>query len=128
MVGGPAKLERMALNIDDLRLRARRRLPRAVFDFIDGAAEDEVTLRRNRAAFGRHALVPRVGIDVSSVDLATSVLGERLPAPLVLAPTGLCGMATSRGEIPLESHPTPPAQAAINASAAVAAAAAGRRG
>ena len=99
MVGGPAKLERMALNIDELRLRARRRLPRAVFDFIDGAAEDEVTLRRNRAAFGRHALVPRVGIDVSSVDLATSVLGERLPAPLVLAPTGLCGMATSRGEI-----------------------------
>src|SRR5438270_5427607 len=90
----------MALNIDELRLRARRRLPRAVFDFIDGAAEDEVTLRRNRAAFGRHALVPRVGIDVSSVDLATTVLGQRLPAPLVLAPTGLCGMATSRGEIP----------------------------
>jgi isopentenyl diphosphate isomerase/L-lactate dehydrogenase-like FMN-dependent dehydrogenase len=90
----------MALNIDELRLRARRRVPRAVFDFIDGAAEDEVTLRRNRAAFGRHALVPRVGIDVSSVDLATSVLGQRLAAPLVLAPTGLCGMAASRGEIP----------------------------
>jgi len=90
----------MALNIDELRLRARRRLPRAVFDFIDGAAEDEVTLRRNRAAFARHALVPRVAVDVSSVDLVTTVLGERLLAPLVLAPTGLCGMATSRGEVP----------------------------
>jgi isopentenyl diphosphate isomerase/L-lactate dehydrogenase-like FMN-dependent dehydrogenase len=96
----PAKLPRMALNIEELRLRARRRVPRAVFDFIDGAAEDEVTLRRNRSAFARHALVPRVGVDVSSVDLAATVLGERLQAPLVLAPTGLCGMATSRGEIP----------------------------
>ena len=91
----------MALNIDELRLRARRKVPRAVFDFIDGAAEDEVTLRRNRAAFGRHALVPRLGVDVSSVDLATSVLGQPLAAPLVLAPTGLCGMAASRGEIPV---------------------------
>jgi L-lactate dehydrogenase (cytochrome) len=90
----------MALNIDELRLRARRSVPRAVFDFIDGAAEDEVTLRRNRAAFALHALVPRVGVDVSTVDLSTTVLGQPLAAPLVLAPTGLCGMATSRGEIP----------------------------
>ena len=90
----------MALNIDELREKARRRLPTAVFDFIDGAAEDEVTLRRNREAFGRYALVPRVGIDVSSVELSTTVLGQKLSVPLVLAPTGLCGMATSRGEIP----------------------------
>jgi isopentenyl diphosphate isomerase/L-lactate dehydrogenase-like FMN-dependent dehydrogenase len=90
----------VALNIDELREKARRRLPTAVFDFIDGAAEDEVTLRRNREAFGKYALVPRVGIDVSSVDLSTTVLGEKLSVPLVLAPTGLCGMATSRGEIP----------------------------
>ncbi len=90
----------MAVNIDELRTRARRKLPRAVFDFIDGAAEDEVTLRRNRAAFERYALIPRVGVDVSSIDLATTVLGKPLAAPLILAPTGLCGMATSRGEIP----------------------------
>jgi isopentenyl diphosphate isomerase/L-lactate dehydrogenase-like FMN-dependent dehydrogenase len=90
----------VALNIDELREQARRRLPRAVFDFIDGAAEDEVTLRRNREAFGRHALVPRVGIDVSAIELGTTVLGQRLSTPLLLAPTGLCGMATSRGEIP----------------------------
>jgi len=90
----------VALNIDELREKARRRLPRAVFDFIDGAAEDEVTLRRNREAFDRYAVVPRVGIDVSSVDLTASVLGQPVAAPLVLAPTGLCGMATSRGEVP----------------------------
>ena len=90
----------MALNIDELREKARRKLPTAVFDFIDGAAEDEVTLRRNREAFGRYALVPRVGVDVSSVALSTSLLGQEIAAPLVLAPTGLCGMATSRGEVP----------------------------
>ncbi len=90
----------MAVNIDELRTRARKRLPRAVFDFIDGAAEDEVTLRRNRAAFDRYAVIPRLGLDVSNVDLATTVLGQSLAAPLILAPTGLCGMATSRGEIP----------------------------
>jgi L-lactate dehydrogenase (cytochrome) len=90
----------MVLSIEDLRRQSRRRLPRAVFDFIDGGAEDEVTLRRNREAFDRVALVPRVLVDVGEVDLATTVLGQRLAAPLVLAPTGLCGMATSRGEIP----------------------------
>jgi L-lactate dehydrogenase (cytochrome) len=89
----------MVLNIEDLRRQSRRRLPRAVFDFIDGAAEDEVTLRRNREAFARVALVPRVLVDVHEIDLATTVLGQRLAAPLILAPTGLCGMATSRGEI-----------------------------
>jgi isopentenyl diphosphate isomerase/L-lactate dehydrogenase-like FMN-dependent dehydrogenase len=90
----------VALNIDELRTQARRRLPIAVFDFIDGAAEDEVTLRRNREAFARHALVPRVGIDVGAIDPSTTILGQPLAVPLILAPTGLCGMATSRGEIP----------------------------
>jgi L-lactate dehydrogenase (cytochrome) len=90
----------MVVTIEDLRQQSRRRLPRAVFDFIDGGAEDEVTLRRNREAFDRVALVPRVLVDVGEVDLATTVLGQRLAVPLVLAPTGLCGMATSRGEIP----------------------------
>src|SRR5256885_3285514 len=90
----------VALNIDELRERARRKLPTAVFDFIDGAAEDEVTLRRNREAYARYALVPRVGIDVSAIDIGVTVLGQRLSLPLLLAPTGLCGMATSRGEIP----------------------------
>ncbi len=89
----------MLLTIEDLRRLSRRRLPRAVFDFIDGGAEDELTLRRNREAFDRVALVPRVLVDVHEVSLATTLLGQRLALPLVLGPTGLCGMATSRGEI-----------------------------
>jgi L-lactate dehydrogenase (cytochrome) len=87
------------LNIDDLRAEARRRLPRAVFDFIDGAAEDEVTLGRNERAFLAWTFSPRVFMDVSSIDQSTLVLGRRHETPLILAPTGLCGMAASRGEI-----------------------------
>jgi L-lactate dehydrogenase (cytochrome) len=87
------------VNIDDLRRRARRRLPRAVFDFIDGGAEDELSLRLNRLAFQRVLFRPRVLIDAGHVDLSTTLLGQSLAAPLVLAPTGLCGMAASRGEV-----------------------------
>src|SRR6266487_6102896 len=90
----------MVVSVEDVRRASRRRLPRAVFDFIDGAADDEITLRRNREAFERVALMPRVLVDVHHVDLTTTLLGQRLAAPLVLAPTGLCGMATARGEIP----------------------------
>jgi len=89
----------MLVSIDDLRRQARRRLPRAVFDFIDGGAEDEVTLRRNHAAFGRLTFRPRVLVDTRARDQSTTVLGQRVASPLVLAPTGLCGMAAPRGEV-----------------------------
>ncbi len=88
-----------ALNIADLRARARQRLPRAVFDFIDGAAEDEVTLVRNERSFDDWSFAPRVLVDVGQIEQATTVLGQRLSAPLILAPTGLCGMAAPRGEV-----------------------------
>src|SRR5262245_48587162 len=90
----------MVLTIEDLRRQSRRRLRRAGLGCNAGSAQDEVTRRRNRGAFERVALLPRVLVDVHEVDLATTVLGQRLAAPLVLGPTGLCGMATSRGEIP----------------------------
>jgi L-lactate dehydrogenase (cytochrome) len=89
----------MLLTIDDLRRRARRRLPRAVFDFIDGGAEDELTLRRNESAFKQITFRPRVLVDTRARDQSTTVLGQRLSTPLILAPTGLCGMAAPRGEI-----------------------------
>jgi L-lactate dehydrogenase (cytochrome) len=89
----------MLINIDDLRRRARRRLPRAVFDFIDGGAEDEYTLHRNHAAFARLTFRPRVLVDTGRRDQSTTVLGQRLSSPLILAPTGLCGMAAPRGEV-----------------------------
>jgi L-lactate dehydrogenase (cytochrome) len=89
----------MIVNIDDLRKRARRRLPRAIFDYVDGGAEDEATLRANRAGFRCYTFNPRVLVDVSERDQSTSVLGERLAAPLILAPTGFTGMLWPRGEI-----------------------------
>src|SRR5918912_1194231 len=89
----------MLINIEDLRRRARRRLPRAVFDFIDGGAEDESTLRRNHAAFNRLTFRPRVLVDTGRRDQSTTVLGQHLSTPLILAPTGLCGMAAPRGEV-----------------------------
>jgi len=84
-------------SIDDLRQRARRRLPRAIFDFIDGGAQDEITLRRNREDFLRIALIPRALTDVSQRDLSVSVLGQTYSSPLILAPTGLPGVVWPDG-------------------------------
>lgn len=90
---------RSAVTVADLREAARRRLPRMVFDFVDGGAEDEVTLRENEAAFGRLALRPRVLVDVSSRPQAVTVLGRRLEMPVVLGPTGLVRMVADEGEL-----------------------------
>ena len=79
------------MSIEDLRERARKRLPRSVFDFYDGGAEDELTLRDNRAAFERIRLRPRVLRDVATVDTATTVLGKPVAMPLLVAPTGAVG-------------------------------------
>src|SRR5690554_4257568 len=77
-----------AVNIEDLRILARRRLPRAIFDFFDGGAEDEVTLRDNRAAFERVRLLPKVLVDVSRVDTRTEIFGRETALPLAIGPTG----------------------------------------
>jgi (S)-mandelate dehydrogenase len=77
-----------AYSIEDLRRLAKRRLPRAVFDFFDGGAEDEVTLRDNRAAFERVRLLPRVLVDVAAVDLRAELLGREAALPLAIGPTG----------------------------------------
>lgn len=87
-----------ALNVDDLRIMARRRLPRAVFDIIDGGAGDELTLQANRHAFANLWLRPRAFVDVSEVDLTTVVLGERVSMPLLLAPCGFPRMCNSQAE------------------------------
>ena len=86
-------------DIEDLRRTARRRLPRGVFDYIDGAAEDEVTLVRNSAAFRAYEFAPRVLRDVGRVDTSTTLLGRPLPLPLVLAPTGFTRIAHPDGEL-----------------------------
>ena len=88
-----------AANVEDLRRQARRRLPRGVFDYIDGGAEDERTLGRNVAAFAGLEFQPRVLRDVSDVDPSTTVLGRPLPGPLVLSPTGFGRIADAEGEL-----------------------------
>jgi len=87
-----------AFSIEELRQAAKRRLPRSVFDFIDGGAEDESTLRENRAAFERVRLVPRVLRDVSSVDTSAMILGKPAALPLVIAPTGAVGFGWRGGD------------------------------
>ena len=85
-------------SINDLRRAAKRRLPRAVFDYMDGAAEDEVTLYRNQADFGRYELLPRFLVDVENVDLSTRVLGADIDVPFILAPTGMSRLFHHDGE------------------------------
>jgi L-lactate dehydrogenase (cytochrome)/(S)-mandelate dehydrogenase len=87
-----ARLAR-AINIADLRLIAQQRLPRAVFEFIDGGAGDEITLRENRAAFDRTMLRPRILNDVSQPDMQTPWPSQTAQAPIVIAPMGSCMLA-----------------------------------
>lgn len=85
--------------IEDLRRIARRRLPRGVFDYIDGGAEDELTLRANTQAYRELTFAPRVLRDVSEVDTSSTLLGKPTPLPLVLAPTGFTRIAHPDGEL-----------------------------
>jgi len=86
-------------SIGDYRALARRRLPRMLFDYIDGGAYDEVTLARNVQALREVRLRQRVMRDVSSISLSTELFGQALSMPLVLAPVGLSGLYARRGEV-----------------------------
>lgn len=88
-----------AASIRDLRLLSRRRLPRAVFDYIDGGAEDETALRDNEDAFLAWHLVHRVAVDVADRSHKITLLGREQALPLLLSPTGLTGFYHPNGEI-----------------------------
>jgi (S)-mandelate dehydrogenase len=90
-----------ALNVADLRELARRRIPRFVFEYVDGGAEDEVTLRGNRAAFDRLRLLPRTLIDTAARHQRTQILATEAQAPMVIAPTGFNGMIYPQGDLVL---------------------------
>ncbi len=85
-------------SIQDLRLKAKRRLPRMVFDYIDGGADDERTLRANEGAFHDIVWRPRGAVKFGQVDLNTTVLGHKLPFPIILAPIGSSRMFWPHGE------------------------------
>src|SRR5690348_1957631 len=91
------------VSIEDLRELSRRRLPRAIFDFFDGGAEDETTLRGNRAAFERVRLLPKVLVNVASVDMKVSLLGGPSVLPLAIAPTGGISAGRAGAELALAS-------------------------
>lgn len=88
-----------AADVDDLRRLAKRRLPAGVFDYIDGGAEEERSLDRNVAGFGRIEFRPRVLRDVSEVDTSASLLGQTRSMPLALSPTGFTRIADPQGEL-----------------------------
>jgi isopentenyl diphosphate isomerase/L-lactate dehydrogenase-like FMN-dependent dehydrogenase len=86
------------VNIEDLRRAARKRLPRVVFDYIDGGAEAESTLRENCQAFERVTFRPRSAVETPVCDLRTTVLGTSIAVPFILAPVGSSRMFYPRGE------------------------------
>ena len=90
---------RRCVSVEDYRRVAKRRLPRGVFDYIDGAAEDERTMMRNVDAFAKYEFQPRVLRDVSNLDTSVSILGRPASMPLIIAPTGYTRIAHSQGEL-----------------------------
>ena len=96
-----SRLERRltsAADIADLRKLGRRRAPRPVFDYVDGAAGDEISMRRSREAFDRVEFLPRVLRDVSTVDTSATILGQTSTMPFAFAPTGYSRMMHAEGE------------------------------
>lgn len=92
---------RRAITIEDLRRIARRRLPNFSYEYLEGGAEDEVTLRRNRDVFDRIAWLPRALVGAGSAELSTELFGRTLGMPVVIAPTGFNGMLWPQGDIAL---------------------------
>ena len=99
MSDGARSWGRTGYSLAAMRELARRALPRPVFDFADGAAEDEYSLRRNEAAFAAHELLPRPLNGAAERDLSVELFGRRLALPVIIGPTGLSGLFWPGGEI-----------------------------
>ena len=88
-----------ALHIEDLRTLASKRVPRFVFDYVDGGAEDEVSMHANRDSFARLRFRPRTLVDVSQRDLRTTILGKPSALPVIAGPVGLLGLSWRHGDL-----------------------------
>ena len=86
-----------AVNIEDLHRMAKRRLPKIMFDYIEGGVEDERGLARNGAAFHKHQLLPRYLVDVSKRDQTQTIFGRTYASPFGISPTGGVGLYQRRG-------------------------------
>jgi isopentenyl diphosphate isomerase/L-lactate dehydrogenase-like FMN-dependent dehydrogenase len=89
------------VNVEDYRVLAQKRLPKMVFDYLEGSAEDETGLAHNRAVFQRVRLRSRRLVDVSGRDSSTTLFDKRISTPLLIAPTGLNGSFWPKGDIAL---------------------------
>ena len=94
-----SSLSRHVHSLGDMRRLAQRRLPRVVFDFVDGAAEDELAMRRNEAGFAQTRLLPRPLAGTEVRDQSVELFGERLASPVLVGPTGLAGLLYPRAEV-----------------------------
>ncbi len=92
-------LKQRAYSVAAMRDLARRRLPRAVFDFVDGGAEDEIVVGRNESAFDELSLLPQPMRGTSRRDQSVELFGKKLNGPVLIGPTGMTGMLWPRGEI-----------------------------
>ena len=90
-----------AINIEDLHRMAKRKLPKIIFDYIEGGVEDERGLARNEAAFHKHRLLPRYLVDVSKRDQSATVFGHTYSSPFGISPTGGVGLYRREGEVML---------------------------
>ena len=88
-------------NVADIRLAAKRRLPKSLFEFIDRATEDEIAMRNNRAAIERIKIMPRAPLDVSNRELGTTLFGKPMGLPMAIAPTGGSGLFWYEAELEL---------------------------
>nr|CAD1832283.1 unnamed protein product [Ananas comosus var. bracteatus] len=86
------------VNISEFQQLAKQALPKMYYDYFNGGAEDEHTLRENTAAFGRILLRPRILVDVSEIDMSTTLLGYNMSSPILVAPTGMQKLAHPEGE------------------------------
>jgi (S)-2-hydroxy-acid oxidase len=87
------------VNVNEFQELARRALPKMYFDFYNGGAEDQHTLRENKEAFQRITFQPRILVDVSRIDMSTTILGYPTSAPIMIAPTGMHKFAHPEGEV-----------------------------
>ena len=94
-----ARLQRDGYSVRALREMARNRLPRMIFDMVDGAAGDEVTVRRNEAAIAEIQFVPKLLAGAGTRDQSVEIFGHRLPSPVIIGPTGLAGLLWPHAEL-----------------------------
>ena len=95
----PAALRRQGYSVAALRRLAQKRLPHMVFDMVDGAAGDEITMRRNEAALAAIELMPKVLEGAPTRDQSVELFGLRLPSPIIIGPTGLAGLLWPHAEL-----------------------------